>query len=369
MNGKITARQGICTLYLYVLGSSLVTGGSEQAGQDSWIAVGIGLVFTIPLVLLFAKLGEAEPGMDLFDMCEAAFGKIGGNIATLLFSVYSLHLGALVIRDFTEYVQVLSLPETPQPVVAVCIGFLGWYSIRKGIAVTARNAAFIAPLGTIVIFLLLGLTAGFMDLGNLKPFWGHDTKTLLESGFSSFVFPFAESVLFLSVFCDVEKTVPRKKLYLWGILLPGAILIALVAGNTAVLGVSIVQAMYFPSYETVSVVHLGEFLSRFEVLVSGNFMIFGLVKFMVCAYVASRGFAHLTGWQNWLLLTAITSAVAVILSQLLYENTMEMVKFLDVYYVYAPFFEVAIPLAVLVTLSIKKALSRRRQCPAAKDSS
>lgn len=369
MSGKITARQAICTLYLYVLGSSLVTGSSEKVGQDSWIAVGIGLVFAIPLVLLFAKLGETEPGMDLFDMCESAFGKIGGNIATFLFSVYSLHLGALVIRDFTEYIQVLTLPETPQPVVAACIGFLGWYGIRKGNVVVARNAAFVAPLGTFVIFILLGLTAGFMDFGNLKPIFEHDVKTLLQSGFSSFIFPFAESVLFLSVFCDVDKNVPRKKLYLWGILLPGAILTALVAGNTAVLGVSIVQAMYFPAYETVSVVHLGEFLSRFEVLVSGNFMIFGLVKFMVCAYVACRGFAHLTGWKNWPLLTAAASAVAVTISQMLYENTMEMVTFLDIYNLYAPFFEVALPLSVFLTLSVKKAFSRRRQCSATKENS
>lgn len=367
MNGKITGRQAACTLFLFQLGSSLVTGGSEKAGQDSWIAVIIGLVFSIPLVLLFAKLSEAEPGMDLFDMCEAAFGKIGGNIATLLFSVYSLHLGALVIKNFTEYVQVLSLPETPQPVVATCIGFLGWFGIRKGSAVAARNAAFIAPLGTFVIFILLGLTAGFMDFGNLKPIFAHDAKTLLQSGFSSFVFPFAESVLFLSVFCDVDKNVSHKKLYLWGIVPSGAILTALVIGNTAVLGVSIAQSMYFPSYETVSVVHLGKFLSRFEVLVSGNFMIFGLVKFMVCIYVACRGFAHLTGWQNWLLLTGVASAVAVTTSQLLYQNTMQMFTFLNIYYRYAPFFEVALPLSIFLTLAVKKAFSRRRQCAATKE--
>lgn len=359
MNDKITARQAVCTMFLFELGSSLVTGGSEKAGQDSWIAVGIGLALAVPLVLLFAKLGETAPGMDLFQMCEAAFGKIGGNIATLLFSVYSLHLGAMVIKNFTEYIQVLSLPATPQPVIAVCIGLLGWLGIRKGIVVAARNASFIAPLVTCVIFLLLGLSVSYMDIGNLKPVFAHDAKTLLRSGFAAFVFPFAESVLFLSVFCGTDENVSLKKLYLSGILLPGALLVALVAGNTAVLGVSITQAMYFPAYESVSVVHMGEFLSRIEVLVSGNFMIFGLVKYMVCVYVACRGFAHLTGWQNWPLLTGIFSVASVTGSQLLYKNTMQMFSFLDIYDRYAPFFQVALPLAVFLTLSAKKACSGR----------
>lgn len=369
MNGKITGRQAVCTLVLFELGSSLVTGGSEKAGQDSWIAVCIGLAFTIPLVLLFSKLSAMAPGLDLFEMCEVAFGKIGGNIATLLFSVYSLHLSALVTKNFTEYIQVLTLPETPQPVIAICIGFLGWFGIRKGIEVVARNASFILPLTVFVVLALIGISVKFMDLGNLKPVLSHDMKTMLKSGFSSFVFPFAESVLFLSVFCNVEKNIPHQRLYLGGILPSGAILAALVASSTAVLGLSISQAMFFPAYEAVSVVRLGEFVSRVEVLVSGNFMIFGLVKFMVCVYVACRGFAHLTDWHNWPLLTAAAAAAATVTSQVLFQNTMQMFAFLDIYDQYAPFFEVALPLAVFLTLSVKKAFSRRRRCSANRENS
>ncbi len=357
VNDRITGRQAICMLLLFELGSSLVTGGSEKAGQDSWVCVLIGLAMAVPAVLLYAKLGERCPGMDLFEMSEAAFGKVGGGIVTLLFSLYSLHLGALVTKNFTEYIQVLTLPETPQPVVAACIGLLCWLAVRRGIEVAARNAAFIAPLGTGVAGALLLLTSTFMDFGNLKPAFVSSPETLLRSGFSTFAFPFAECVLFLSVFCNVADKIPLKKIYLRGILLSGGLLCALVIGNTAVLGVPITQAMYFPSYETVSVVHLGEFLSRIEVLVSGNFMIFGLVKFMVCIYVACRGFMRLPGKKDWNILTACASATAVTVSPPLYKNTMQMFAFFKIYDSYAPFFEVVLPLAVFIKLSLRKAPS------------
>lgn len=357
MNDRITGRQAICMLLLFELGSSLVTGSSEKLGPDSWVAVLIGLAMAMPVVLLYGKLGERYPGMDFFEMSEAAFGTVGGGIVTLLFSLYSLHLSALVIKNFTEYIQVLSLPQTPQPVIAVCAGLLGWLAVQRGIEVAARNASFITPLATGVIAMLLLLTSGFMDFGNLKPAFVSSPETLLRSGFSTFVFPFAESVLFLSVFCNVADSVPLKKLYLRGVLLSGGILCALVIGNIAVLGVPITQSMYFPSYETVSVVFLGDFLSRIEVLVSGNFLIFGLVKFMICIYVACRGFMRLPGKKNWKILTACASATAVTVSQLLYKNTMQMFAFLKIYDSYAPFFEVVLPLAVFIKLSLRKAPS------------
>lgn len=365
MAEKITGRQAVSLLFLFELGSSILTGSSDDVGQDSWAAILIGMALTVPLVLLFARMGALAPGRDFFDMSELAFGKVGGGIVALAFSLYSLHLGAMVVRNFTEYVSVLSLSETPQMVVAACMGLLAWFAVRRGIAVPARNASFIAPLAGAVVVLLLVLTTSYMDFDNLRPALVSDPKLLLQKGFSSFVFPFAESVLFLSVFCYIEKEqAPLKKYYFMGTLLPGLLLMAIVVDNIAVLGVQITQDMYFPAYETVSIVQLGNFLSRIEVLVSGNFMIFGLVKFTVCVYVAARGFMHLPGKKNWKLVTALTAAGGTAASGLLYRNTMEMFSFLYVYDQYAPYFEVALPLAVYLTLRCRGVGAKKQELPA-----
>ena len=52
MRDKITPRQAVCMLLLFELGSSLVTGGSMKAEQDSWLAALIGLAMSVPLLLL-----------------------------------------------------------------------------------------------------------------------------------------------------------------------------------------------------------------------------------------------------------------------------------------------------------------------------
>lgn len=342
-------------LILYELGSSLVTGGSMRTEQDSWIATLIGLGMTIPLLLLYAKLQTLCPNGDIYDMSRTAFGKVAGSAVTLLFSLYALHLGAMVIRNFTEYIQVLSLPETPQPVCAVCIGALAFFTVQKGLEVSARSAEFVMPIGYAVIGILVALVTKNMEFSNLQPFLNHDARSLFSDGFSALTFPFAESVVFLSVFCTVEKPAASfRKIYLMGTLVAGAVLTVLLVGDIAVLGMPIARMLFFPTYETVGVVDIGNFISRIEVLVSGNFIVFGLVKISTCMYVGCRGIMRVMNWKNIKLLAGVVTIAMIVASQLLYKSTMEMFTFLDIYKRYAPFFEIALPLALLAGLMLHR---------------
>ena len=361
MHDKITSRQAVCMLILYELGSSLVTGGSMKAEQDSWIAILIGLAMSLPLLLLYAKLQTLCPNGDLYDMACTAFGKIVGSAVTLVFSIYAFHLGALVIRNFTEYIQVLSLPETPQPVCAVCIAALAFFTVRSGLEASARSAEFVMPIAYAVIGILLAFVAKDMNLLNLQPVLNHDVRLLVSDGFASLTFPFAESVLFLSVFCAVqEPSLPYWRSYLLGVGFAGCVLALLIAGNIAVLGVPITRALFFPSYETIGIVNIGDFISRIEVLVSGNFIIFGLVKVSICLYVGCRGFARVLGWKSFKAFAAAAAAAMVVTSQLVYSSTMQMFAFLDVYKEYAPAFEIVLPLALLVGLLVRRAVDKKK---------
>lgn len=365
MRDKITPRQAACMLLLFELGSSLVTGGSMKAEQDSWFTALIGLAMSVPLLLLYARLHALCPDGDLYDMACQALGKPVGSAVTLAFSLYAFHLGGLVIRNFTEYIQVLSLPETPQPVCAVCIAALAYLSIRSGLEVPARSAEFVTPIACAIVGILLALTANKMDFSNLRPVLGHDPRLLLSDGYASLTFPFGESVLFLSVFCAVkEPSSSYRKCYLWGVLLAGAILTVLIAGNIAVLGVPIARALFFPSYETVGMVDVGNFISRIEVLVSGNFVIFGLMKVTVCLYVGCRGVSRVLGGKGFQAAAAIAAAGMVVFSQMVYSSTMQMFTFLDLYKRYAPAFEIALPLVLLLGLRRRQSAPGAAQQPA-----
>ena len=98
----------------------------------------------------------------------------------------------------------------------------------------------------------------------------------------------------------------------------------------------------------------GNFLSRIEVLVSGNFIIFGLTKVTVCLYVGCRGLARVFGAEKYRAFAAAAIVGMIVASQFIYQSTMQMFAFLDVYKRYAPAFEIGIPLALLIGLSRKQ---------------
>ena len=75
MHDQVTSRQAVCMLILFELGSSLVTGGSMKAEQDSWITALIGLGMSVPLLFLYASMQKRCPTGDFYDMACQAFGK------------------------------------------------------------------------------------------------------------------------------------------------------------------------------------------------------------------------------------------------------------------------------------------------------
>ncbi|MGI5984516.1 MAG: endospore germination permease [Clostridiales bacterium] len=353
VNEEINGRQVVNMIILFLLGSSLVTGNSMVAEQDSWISVLIGIAMSVPVVLIYARLYTLAPKQDLFDLSYQIFGKIGGAIITILFSVYTLHLGILVIKDFTEYINVVSLPETPQLANAICIGLIAYFTVIKGIEILGRGTYFVMPFVVFVVFLLTGFTFKYMDINNLKPILTQDIGVIFNGALSAFTFPLAETVLFINVFSVVNTDKSPASLYLTAVLVSGFILFVLVIGSIMVLGFPLVSSLYFPSYSDVRIVDIGNFLSRIEVLVSANYIVFGLVKVTVCLYVSCKGFAKLFNLGNFKMLAAPLTLIMVITSTILYENTMKMFNHIQYYKFYAPLFQIVIPLIIMIFLQVK----------------
>lgn len=353
INEKISGRQVVSIMILFSLGNTLVTGGSFKAEQDTWISVIIGTVLSIPIVLIYARLNKLEPDMSLFDLAYMVFGKIGGAIITFLFSAYVIFMGTMVIRNFTEYIQVISFPETPQIVVAICISLIAYFTVKKGIEILGRGIVFVIPITMFVIAVLLLFLTQKMDINNLKPVFYNNLKPVLAGAYSTLTFPFAETVLFITVFSVVDTKKTPAKLYLTAILISGFLLLLLVLGDIMVLGFPLVKSFFFPTYATTGIVEVGKFFSRVEVLSSGNFIVYGLVKATICLFVGCKGIARLFNISDHKKVAAPLSLIMMIGSTYIYKNTMQLLKGAEIYSYFAPFFQIVIPLFILIFLQIK----------------
>ncbi len=354
----ITIRQAVCILVLFIFGSSVILGVSSEAAQDSWISLLLAAVFTTPVVLVYARLVKLHPGKDLFEIIETTLGKVIGKIIVVLMTWYAIHLGALVLRDFSEFIQIMSLPETPQLPIMIAVILVAAYMVKSGIETMGKWAILALSVIVFVVVLTVVLSLNKVDWTNIMPVMEHSIGTIAIGSFQIFTFPFAETVVFLSAANAIKKNDSPYKVYSQAILYGTIILLFVILRNILLLGPAVIDIKYFPSYTAVRIIEVGEFLSRIEGSIAMNFILAGMIKIAVCLLAASKGTSRLFGLEDYRPIVFPVCLLTTALCAILYKNVMEMFDFLKVYQYYALPFQVVIPLTVWIVAEIKMCAKR-----------
>lgn len=358
----ISNKQGVCIISMFIIGSFIVIGTGSEAKQDVWIAILFALLMSLPMLFIYSKLLMLYPGKDIYDILIDVFGNWAGKIIALFFIWYSFHLGALVLKNFSGFVNVISFPETPQSVILIFMGLLCIWMVKEGIEVLGRWSSFIFPiiLATMVFTVALALTIA--NLSNLKPILYNGIKPILISSFSIFSFPFAEAVVFTAVLNKLQNEKLIYKVLFKSILISSLIMVAISIRNILVLGSSLASDLYFPSYLAVRNINIGDFLQRFEVIVAIVFIFGGLVKISICLYATSLGISKILNIKNYRYLVVPIAFLMMYLASIIYKNIMEMFEWVKIYPYYAIPFQIILPIIILIAAKIKiKVKSKKKQ--------
>ncbi len=346
-------KQGITMMTLFIIGSTLILGGGKKASQDIWISILLSMVMALPFLIIYARLLSLFPSKNLFEIIEEVFGKIVGRFIILIFTLYFLHLGALVIRNVTEFVQIVSFPETPQFFIAFSVGLLVIYMVKNGFEVLGRLTEPLLYLIVITAFCTILLSVSKMDLSHIKPVLYKGWKPILKSGFFLFTFPFAETIVFTVILGSLKQNSKPYKVYILSLIIGGAFILVISIRNILVLGVSNMLTHYFPTYSAVSLIEIGDFLERIETIAVIVFILSSFVKISVCLFAASMGFSKLFNFNDYTQIAAPIAFLMLNLSFILYNNIMEMFEWLDIYPYYVIPFQIILPLIIWITAEVK----------------
>lgn len=358
----ISPRLAICILALFIFGSSVILGVSCDAEQDSWISVILASILTLPMILVYARIMKLFPEKDVFEIIEIVFGKIFGKCFIFLLTWYGLHLCALVLRNFSEFVEISIMPETPQLPIMLIMIVVVIYMALSGVKTMGRWSIGVIPFILFVVVLTTALAMPKMDFSNIQPVLEHDFKTILAGSYKLFTFPLAETVLFLALADAVKKEDSSYRVYLYAIFFGTIVLLVVILRNLFLLGSEVMCAEYFPSYMAARIINVADFMARIEGTIAMNFILAGIVKMVVCLIAATKGLAHLFHLANYKRLVFPVALLSVALCVSIYDNAMEMFDFLDVYQYYAIPFQIIIPLLIWIFAEIKV---RRQKVPAA----
>lgn len=356
----IRTKQAICILVLFLLATTFVLAPGAEAKQDVWIAFLIAMTMALPIYFIYGRILYLFPNNDLYMIITQLFGGVFGRVINIFYIWYSIHIGALVIRNFAEFIQITSLNNTPQIVTMITIGITCIVFCKNSIEVIGRWASFILPFVLIILLINMFFSIPKMNVNHLRPVLFEGMKPVISGAHTVLAFPFAEAVLFIAVFDTLKEKKYVYKVFYIGLLLSGLMLMVTNLRNVLTLGANLVELLYFPSFMAVRMISIGELIERAEITLAVIFILGGLIKVSICIIVASKGIASFFTLSNHKSIIVPVLLAMMSLASLLYTDAMHMFRWdINIYKYYTIPFQLILPLLIYGVAEIRVRRNKR----------
>jgi spore germination protein KB len=355
---KISGGQELLLMLNFLLASAfiiipaaVVTG----AKQDGWMAIVLAVLTGIGIAMLYTTLGLRFPRQTLVQYAQLTLGRIPGITVGLLFMWFALHLGALVLRNFVDFLAVTLMPDTPHIVFHVSIMLVIVLALYGGLEVLCRFNQILTCIVVISIILIIFLTATIkdFDLKNLLPVLEGGFMPVLKTSLIPITFPFGETVLFTMILPYIIKQEDAKKNHAAAMIGAGILLTLVTLAVLAVFGSGAANYLY-PTYSLSRNISIASIVERVEAVPISIWILSGFIKIAVCLYAFVTGSAQMLNLKDYRPLILPSGVIMIALSVLVYENIMEQIGFATkIWPVYSIPFEIGIPLLILIVAVVR----------------
>jgi len=327
--GRISRRQAVflvtnailATMVLYV--PALL---AKETGQDAWVTVILAGAAGVLYGGIVVFLGARFPDKNLVEYSIELLGPWAGRAVGIVFGLFFLYLNGVVIREFSELLVSLVMPETPLVVFNILIVSLAAYGVYLGLEVFARVNEILFPTALFVGMVFIALAIPEMEFYHLKPALVHSLPALLRGSGLLFSF-YLEMTALLMFYPSLRRPEEGKPIsYQVGFLL-GIAMLADIVGVIALFGPEETARLIFPTYELAKTVHLGGFVERIESLIVGIWITMGGLKVMVFYYVSVLAFAESCGLQDYKPLVLPAGMILAALAVLEFADTNQIRAF------------------------------------------
>ncbi len=351
---QISSSQIFFLVLAFTLGSSLIIPPASSIGNAQWLAIVIGLGEGLLFAWVYTTLIARFKSKTLIDVLEIVFGPTIGRLLGFVWILFPLHLGALVIGNYSDLFTGVVMVETPSMVFGLLLVGTCAYAVWHGLETVARCAQILVIPGLGMVFLSAVLSVPKMDWQQLYPLLDASWSEILWAAHGAATFPFAETVVFAMVIPYMSKRHRAASLISKALISAACIFLIAALRNILVLG-PIMEIEMYPSYTAGRQIDIGEFFTRLEILIVIEFVLMGFVKLSVLLYTFVAGTAHALHLRDKKPLVWPAATVMLCVSVINSESVIHSLTFArDVYPLYALPFQLVIPLVTLAVAHIRK---------------
>lgn len=328
--GKISERQ-----LAFIITTVLITTvifwmpqlGARAVEQDVWLTAFIATVWGILSALLIIALARRYPGLTLIEYLSLILGKPLGKILGAFYWFWFLSVGAVILFEFSLFLNITVMNRTPIAVSIVTVMILSFYAVRSGLEVWARVNEILLPIVVLALLSVLVLPFSSMDFSRLLPLADHPTGLLIATSINSA--SWRGEIILAGMFIPAlacYRSTPRNLVI--SVIFIGFILAAVEMASVAVFGGVLTGQKEFPFFSLARMISIAEIFDRLEVLIVIAWVLGTFFKICAFLYCSTLSAAQVFGFKGFQFLLLPVSLLMLAFAINFFKGVPELADFL-----------------------------------------
>ncbi|MDR1598922.1 MAG: GerAB/ArcD/ProY family transporter [Oscillospiraceae bacterium] len=284
----------------FLMGTILRSGFiNSLLDNESWMTALTGAVVFLPFMAIYLSLVKRYPGKSMFEIADAALGKVGGTIANLMLCVFYTMLAMVNLMEVGAFVTGYLIQGTLFLSVTLAAALTAAYILIKGVGALSRMIPTITVLAGITLLTNWVQAIPAMDFAKLLPMFNKPLGSYVHATLFAVAVPFCESMTMFALLPMVgaNKYGEIKKSAVKVFVFTFVVMVLVHLRETATLG-SLLIYTAIPTYEVMRMIDTGSTFARTESVFAIQLMMLSLIKVTIILYALTRCLSHVTGIEH-----------------------------------------------------------------------
>ncbi|MDF2715845.1 MAG: spore gernimation protein [Paenibacillus sp.] len=298
MNGKerIGTKQMAALIIFATIGDMLFILPPAIAGvtkQDAWIASLLGLAAGLLIAGLLYVFGKSLGDNGLIKHNKDLLGKWAGGLVSVVYLVYFLLNGALMIRETADFLTSQLFPETPMRAIHGLAIIALMFGVKYGLPSIARAGEILLPIVVILFVALVLLLLPQIKPERMQPVLASGFPEILHGTVMAAAYPYCQLCVMLMIMPFVAKRKHLARDCGIAAAIGGAGCFTIVLMSILVLGGPRTAYYVYPVYVLSGTINIGQFLERVEAILAIILVLLTYMKTVLYFYAFTLGTAQM----------------------------------------------------------------------------
>lgn len=329
---------------------------AETAGTDSWITILIsGMVMLVILWMMFRLLERSEG--DIIAIHKELLGKWLGGFLSIILCLYFLSMALVVLRTYTEIVQVWMFPRISYWQIGAVVAVTGYAFISGGFR-SLTGIAFLSAIYGSPLFFTLFFPLSYAHYDNLLPMFQHSPWAIALST-QKMILNYEGFGLLLIFYPFIKRPKKAKKWAFYGIFITTYLYIIMMIIALVYYPKNQLNNVLWPTIDMWKIVDL-PFMERFEYIGITIWFFVIMPNLCLTLWGATRGLKRLFQFNQRI--TAVVLFVIIYILGYFLNNRNTITEFNDLLSKFGFFFLCGyIPFLFILQTIVQKVKKRHVQ--------